>query len=82
MTGFELACWQIGARHIELNTKKSYLDEVKGNRKETADLALSAIHPDVGVLPGEDKVPFDVDHVRNCAKTGYSNRCHSFRRQV
>jgi len=38
-----------------LNTKKSYLDEVKATAKKHG-LALSAIHPDVGVLPGEDKV--------------------------
>ena len=53
--GVELACLANWARHIELNTKKSYLDEVKATAKKHG-LALSAIHPDVGVLPGEDKV--------------------------
>ena len=53
--GVELACLANWARHIELNTKKSYLDEVKATAKKHG-LELSAIHPDVGVLPGEDKV--------------------------
>jgi sugar phosphate isomerase/epimerase len=53
--GVELACLANWARHIELNTTKSYLDEVKATAKKHG-LELSAIHPDVGVLPGEDKV--------------------------
>jgi sugar phosphate isomerase/epimerase len=53
--GVELACLANWARHIELNTKKSYLEEVKATAKKHG-LALSAIHPDVGDLPGEDKV--------------------------
>ena len=48
--GVELACLANWARHIELNTKKSYLDEVKATAKKH-NLELSAIHPDVGVLP-------------------------------
>ena len=53
--GVELACLANWARHIELNTKKSYLDEVRATAKKH-NIELSAIHPDVGVLPGEDKV--------------------------
>jgi sugar phosphate isomerase/epimerase len=53
--GVELACLANWARHIELNTNKIYLDEVKATAKKHG-VELSAIHPDVGVLPGEDKV--------------------------
>jgi sugar phosphate isomerase/epimerase len=53
--GAELACLANLARHINLDTKQSYLQEVKA----TADkfgLGLFAIHSDVGSQPGEDKI--------------------------
>ena len=64
--GVELACLANWARHIELNTKQSYIDEVKSTAKKFG-LELLAIHADVGRLPGEDKVRsmikmFDVAH--------------------
>ena len=55
MRGAELACLANLARHIELNTKQSYLDEVKFTAAKHG-LELFAIHSDVGSQPGEDKV--------------------------
>jgi len=52
--GVELACLANWARHIELNTNQSYLDEVKATAGKHG-VELSAIHPDVGSLPGEDR---------------------------
>jgi sugar phosphate isomerase/epimerase len=53
--GAELACLANHARHIELNTKQSYLDEVKATASKHG-IGLFAIHSDVGSQPGEDKV--------------------------
>ena len=53
--GAELACLGNWARHVELNTNQSYIDEVKSIAKKHR-LELFAIHTDVGGLPGEDKV--------------------------
>ena len=53
--GAQLACLANWARHIEPDTKQSYLDEVKSIAKKHR-LELFAIHADVGGLPGEDEV--------------------------
>jgi sugar phosphate isomerase/epimerase len=53
--GAELACLANHARHIELNTAQSYLDEIKAAARKHG-LGLYAIHSDVGSQPGEDKV--------------------------
>jgi len=53
--GAELACLGNWARHIELNTKQSYISEIKSTAKKHG-LELFGIHTDVGNLPGEDKI--------------------------
>ena len=53
--GVQLACLANWARHIELNTKQTYIEEVKSTAKKHG-LELFAIHADVGGLPGEDRV--------------------------
>jgi len=53
--GAQLACLANWVRHIELNTKQSYINEVKSTAKKHG-LELFAIHADVGGLPGEDRV--------------------------
>jgi sugar phosphate isomerase/epimerase len=53
--GAELACLGNLVRHIELNTTKCYINEVKSIAKKHR-LELFAIHTDVGGLPGEDKI--------------------------
>jgi sugar phosphate isomerase/epimerase len=53
--GAELAILANHCRHIELNTDKSYIDEIKATAKKHG-LELFAIHADVGNLPGEHRV--------------------------
>ena len=53
--GVQLACLANWARHIELNTNQSYIDEVKLTAKKHG-LELLSINADVGSLPGEDRV--------------------------
>jgi len=53
--GAQLACLANWARHIELNTNQSYMDEIKLTAKKHG-LELFAIHADVGGLPGEDEI--------------------------
>ena len=45
--GAELACLRSHARHVEPNTDKSYLDEIKWTAKKHG-IALAAIHLDAG----------------------------------
>jgi sugar phosphate isomerase/epimerase len=64
--GAELACLANYARHIEMNTKQSYIDEIKSIAWKHG-MELFAIHADVGGLPGEDRIEsmiklFDVAH--------------------
>jgi sugar phosphate isomerase/epimerase len=64
--GAELACLANYARHIELNTEKSYIDEIKSSAKKH-NLALFAIHAGFGDQPGEDRIAsmtklFEVAH--------------------
>lgn len=53
--GAELACLGNYARHIELNTAKSYLDEVKATARKH-NLDLYAIHAGFGGQSGEDRI--------------------------
>ena len=54
--GVELACLANWARHIELNTKQSYIDEVKSTAKKFG-LELLAIHATSGVCRrGQSKI--------------------------
>ena len=53
--GAELAILANHCRHIELNTEKSYIAEIKATAKKHG-LELFAIHADVGNLPGEHRV--------------------------
>jgi sugar phosphate isomerase/epimerase len=64
--GAELACLANYARHVELITTKSYLDEIKVTAKKHK-LGLFAIHAGSGDQPGRDritamKIMFEVAH--------------------
>ena len=67
--GAELACLGNYARHVELITTKSYIDEIKSTaRKHKLD--LYAIHAGFGGQPGEDRIfsmnkLFEVAHKLN-----------------
>jgi sugar phosphate isomerase/epimerase len=54
--GAELACLAHYARHVELITKKPYIDEIKATAKKH-NLGLFAIHAGTGDQPGLDRVP-------------------------
>ena len=53
--GAELACLGQWARHVELITKKSYIDEIKATAKKH-NLALFGIHAGFGDQPGYDRI--------------------------
>ena len=53
--GAELAILARHCRHIELDTTKSYLDDIRYASKKH-NVALFAIHADVGFIPGEHPV--------------------------
>jgi len=53
--GAELACMANMAQHVELNTKKSYIDEVNSLAKKHG-LKLFAIEAFFGSCPDEDKI--------------------------
>lgn len=53
--GAELACLKNHARHIEANTDKSYLDEIKWTAKKHG-IELSAIHLDADGNTHEEKI--------------------------
>jgi sugar phosphate isomerase/epimerase len=67
--GAELALLGNWARHIELNTNQSYINEVKSTARKQG-LELFAIHTDVGSQPGEDKLRTMTKMLDVCLKLG------------
>ena len=79
--GAELAILGNHCRHIELNTEKSYIDEIKATAKKHG-LELFAIHADVGGLPGEHRVKSLSKAVRCRSQTGDTYYHHAYTREV